>query len=52
MTEPMETVTESDNVFSFKVPEQRFGLYNVEVTATDSYGNLMAKTASGIYVLH
>jgi S-formylglutathione hydrolase FrmB len=42
----------SDNVFSFKVPEQRFGLYNVEVSATDSSGNTMSGTAPGIYVLH
>ncbi len=44
--------TKSDNVFSFKVPEQRFGLYSIEVTATDSSGNPMAKTAPGIFVLH
>lgn len=43
---------ENDNVFSYKVSEQRFGLYNVEVTATDTYGNQMTKTAPGIFVLH
>ncbi|MBK7713666.1 MAG: hypothetical protein IPJ37_24115 [Bacteroidales bacterium] len=45
-------VSASDNVFSCKVPEQRFGLYSVEVTAIDSYGNSMVKTTSGNLVLH
>ena len=45
-------IEESDNVFSFKVPEQRFGLYNVEVRAIDTFGNSMDKTAPGIFVLH
>lgn len=45
-------VTGSDNVFSFKVPEQQFGLYSVELTATDSSGNSMVKSAPGISVLH
>ena len=43
---------ENDNVFSFKVPEQKFGLYNVEVTATDTFGNQMTKSAPGIFVIH
>jgi hypothetical protein len=42
----------SDNVFSFKIPEQMFGLYNVEVNATDSFGNQMTKSTPGIFVLH
>ena len=45
-------LTASDNVFSFKVPEQRFGLYSVEVSATDLSGNLMVEKAPGIFVLH
>jgi enterochelin esterase-like enzyme len=45
-------VSKTDNVFSFRVPEQRFGLYSVEVTATDSGGNTMTKAAPGIFVLH
>ena len=43
---------DNDDVFSFKVPEQKFGLYNVEVTATDAFGNMMTKTAPGIFVIH
>jgi S-formylglutathione hydrolase FrmB len=43
---------ENDNLFSFKVPEQKFGLYNVEVIATDTFGNQMTKPAPGIFVLH
>jgi hypothetical protein len=42
----------SDNVFSFMVPEQKFGLYNIEITAIDSFGNRMIKKAPGIYVIH
>jgi enterochelin esterase-like enzyme len=45
-------VTVSDNVFSFRVPEQRFGLYTIEVTAEDSNGNSMTKAAPGVFVLH
>jgi S-formylglutathione hydrolase FrmB len=45
-------VAKSDNVFSFMIPEQKFGLYNVEVTATDSTGNKMLTQVPGIYVLH
>jgi S-formylglutathione hydrolase FrmB len=43
---------ENDNVFSCKVPEQRFGLYNAEITATDSYDNKITKSAPGIFVIH
>ncbi len=45
-------ITESDNVFSCKIPERKFGLYSAEVTATDSNGNSITKAAPGIYVLH
>jgi S-formylglutathione hydrolase FrmB len=45
-------VTGSDNVFSCKVPEQKFGIYTVEITAADTYGNIMQKTADGSYVFH
>jgi hypothetical protein len=43
---------ENDNVFSYSIPEQRFGLFNVEITATDSYGNVMTKRAPEIFVIH
>ena len=42
----------SDNVFSFRVPEQRCGFYNIEVQAADSFGNRMKTAAPGIFVLH
>ncbi len=45
-------VAESDNVFSFKVPEQKFGIYSVEISAVDSFGNMMKKTAGINYVIH
>jgi hypothetical protein len=45
-------IAESDNVFSYKVPEQKFGLYNIEVSATDSFGNSITKTAPGAFVIH
>ncbi len=43
---------ENDNVFSFRIPERRFGLYNAEVTAADSYGNIMTKVVPEYFVLH
>jgi hypothetical protein len=45
-------VAESDNVFSFKVPEQKFGIYSVEISAIDSFGNIMKKTAGSNFVIH
>ena len=42
----------SDNVFSFRISEQKFGIYSVEITASDSFGNTMTKTAPGTYVIH
>ena len=42
----------NDNVFSYKIPEQKFGLYNIEISATDSFGNLMTKKSPEIFVLH
>jgi S-formylglutathione hydrolase FrmB len=45
-------MSESDNVFSFKVPEQKFGIYSVGISATDSFGNEMKKTAGSNYVIH
>lgn len=44
--------TENDNVFSYKIPEQKFGLYNIEITATDSFGNVMTNKSPDIFVLH
>jgi S-formylglutathione hydrolase FrmB len=42
----------SDNVFSFTVPEQKFGLYIIGIAASDSYGNKMEEKAPGYFVLH
>jgi len=44
--------TENDNVFSCEVPEQKFGLYLIEITASDSFRNLMTKSSPDIFVLH
>jgi pimeloyl-ACP methyl ester carboxylesterase len=44
--------TEEDNVFSYKIPEQKFGLYQIEITAIDSFGNTMTKKSPDIFVLH
>jgi S-formylglutathione hydrolase FrmB len=44
--------TENDNVFSYKIPEQKFGLYNIEITATDTFGNVMTNKSPDIFVLH
>jgi len=43
---------EGDNIFSYKVPDQKFGLYNVEIEALDSLNNKSAIKWPGIYVLH
>jgi S-formylglutathione hydrolase FrmB len=42
----------NDNVFSCKIPEQRFGLYTTEITANDQYGNAMKIKNPDIFVLH
>ncbi len=42
----------NDNVFSFNIPDQKFGLYQIEITATDTFGNSMTKKSPGIFVLH
>ena len=34
-----EDSIEGDNVFSKKIPEQKFGIYRVILEATDSFGN-------------
>ncbi len=43
---------EADNVFSKKIPDQKFGLYNVEIEAADSFGNKMVEKKSDVFVLH
>jgi S-formylglutathione hydrolase FrmB len=43
---------ESDNVFSKKLPEQKFGFYRVVIEAMDSFENEMMEETSEIFVLH
>ncbi len=43
---------ERDNVFSKKIPDRKFGLYNVEIEAADSFGNIMVEKISDVFVLH
>ncbi len=43
---------EADNVFSKKIPDRKFGLYNIEIEATDSFGNKMVEKKSDVFVLH
>ncbi len=45
-------VSGNDQVFSIKILEQLFGLYQVEIIATDSYGNKMNSTEPGDFVLY
>jgi len=45
-------VAGSDNVFSFKIPEQKFGIYTADITASDTFGNRMTQRSPGIFVLH
>jgi hypothetical protein len=43
---------ESDNVFSKKIPEQKFGIYRVIIEAADSFGNKIIEEASNTFVLY
>jgi hypothetical protein len=43
---------ESDNVFSKKIPEQKFGFYRVVIEAIDSFGNILNEEAADNYLLH
>jgi len=43
---------EGDNVFSKKIPEQKFGFYRVIIEATDSFGNILIEEASEEFLLH
>ncbi len=43
---------EGDNVFSHRLPEQGFGLFSVEIEATDSFGNTMVEKWPDTCVLH
>jgi pimeloyl-ACP methyl ester carboxylesterase len=41
-----------DNVFSYQVPESKFGFYKIEISAADLSGNMMKKASPEIFVLH
>jgi len=41
-----------DHVFSIKIPEQKFGLYSLEIEAADINGNIRVKKDPRIYVIH
>jgi hypothetical protein len=42
----------NDNVFSKKIPEQKFGIYRVVLETTDSFNNKILEEASETFVLH
>lgn len=42
----------SDNVFSARLPERKFGFYRVIISATDSFSNTLYEEAENQYVLH
>ena len=41
-----------DNVFSKEIPEQKFGLYTVEIEAADIYGNIRVENEPSVFVIH
>ena len=43
---------ESDNVFSKKIPAQKFGFYKVVIEAIDSFGNKSIEEVSEEFILH
>jgi poly(3-hydroxybutyrate) depolymerase len=45
-------MAESDNVFSKKISEQKFGFYRVVIEAIDSFGNRLIEEANHTYLLH
>jgi hypothetical protein len=47
-----EDRVEGDNVFSKKIPEQKFGFYRVVIEAMDSFGNKIIEEAPDQFVLH
>jgi len=43
---------EGDNVFSKRIPDQKFGIYRVVTEATDWYGNSLVEECPDTFVLH
>jgi hypothetical protein len=44
--------TANDRVFSYQIPEQQFGQYKIQITATDASGNSDVKNWPGNFVGH
>ena len=42
---------EGDNVFSCKIPEQHFFIYNVEIEAMDEFGNILVEKYPEAFIL-
>lgn len=43
---------DSDNVFSKKIPQQKFGMYRIIVEANDSFGNKVIEEVPNTFVLY
>lgn len=41
-----------DNIFSKKIPEQKFGLYTLEIESADIFGNMSVEKEPRIFVIH
>ena len=41
-----------DNVFTVKIPEEKFRLYNIKIDASDSHGNKTSRTFHDIFTVH
>ena len=45
-------ILKGDNVFSVKIPEQKFGLFTVEIETGDSFGNKSVKNFPDIFTVY
>ena len=45
-------VTEGDNMYSKKIPPEKFGIFRIVIEATDSHGNKLIEERSDDFVLH
>ena len=41
-----------DHVFSIRIPEQKFGLYTLEIEAADINGNIRVEKDPRVFVIH
>ncbi|MDH4298006.1 MAG: alpha/beta hydrolase-fold protein [Cyclobacteriaceae bacterium] len=44
--------TDSDNVFGNKIPDQKFGIYRIDIIATDSFGHTIIRESDETFVFH